>query len=76
MPPVAAINPAAFKPIQNDLSDHVKKIRSRQSIDAAQSQTLQELVKNEIKSGSHTATESLTGLVRYGSAMPCHRFVP
>lgn len=73
---IAAISPVAFKPISNDLSDHVKKIRGRQSIDAVQSQTLQELVKNEIKSGSHAATEALASLVRYDCAMLCHRFAP
>ncbi|PQE28743.1 glycolipid transfer het-c2 protein [Rutstroemia sp. NJR-2017a WRK4] len=42
----------------------VDKLRERQTAFPAESQTLQELVINEIKSKKHTATEGLVWLVR------------
>lgn len=41
-----------------------QKIRKRQLAAPAESETLQDLVRNELKSGSHTATEGLLWLVR------------
>ena len=44
---------------------NVKKIRERQLAAPADSETLQSLVVNELKTKKHTATEGLLWLVRY-----------
>jgi len=44
-----------------------QKIRDRQLAAPLESQTLQELVANELKAKKHTATEGLVWLVRYVS---------
>lgn len=54
----------AFTPVKNDLLGNIKKIRTRQQAAPAESTTLQALVLNELKSGSHTATEGLVWLLR------------
>jgi len=46
-----------------------KKIRERQLAAPAESETLQDLVRNELKTKSHKATEGLLWLVRYVDSM-------
>ncbi|KAF1345071.1 HET-C protein [Delphinella strobiligena] len=55
---------AAFKPVKGDIVGNIQKIRTRQQEAPAESQTLQELVKNELASKKHTATEGLLWLTR------------
>ncbi|KAL6708094.1 hypothetical protein ACN47E_003528 [Coniothyrium glycines] len=55
---------AAFKPVKSDMIGNVKKIRDRQLAAPAQSNTLQELVLNELKEKKHVATEGLVWLNR------------
>lgn len=55
---------AAFKPVKSDMSGNVKKIRDRQLAAPALSETLQDLVLNELKEKKHTATEGLLWLTR------------
>ncbi|KAI9934335.1 hypothetical protein ASPWEDRAFT_25984 [Aspergillus wentii DTO 134E9] len=54
----------AFNVVKNDLLGNIKKVRDRQTAAPAESETLQDLVKNELKTKSHTATEGLLWLVR------------
>ncbi|KAL3427195.1 Pleckstrin-like protein [Phlyctema vagabunda] len=54
----------AFTPVKTDMLGNIKKIRDRQLAAPAESQTLQELVINELKTKKHTATEGLVWLVR------------
>ncbi|KAJ9661454.1 hypothetical protein H2201_006485 [Coniosporium apollinis] len=54
----------AFTPVKNDMLQNVKKIRDRQLAAPGESETLQALVRNEIKSKKHTATEGLVWLNR------------
>lgn len=54
----------AFNPVKNDINGNIQKIRTRQLAAPAESETLQELVINELKTGKHTATEGLVWLVR------------
>ncbi|OAL07010.1 glycolipid transfer protein [Phaeosphaeriaceae sp. SRC1lsM3a] len=55
---------AAFKPVKNDMVGNIKKIRDRQLAAPALSETLQDLVLNELKEKKHTATEGLLWLNR------------
>ncbi|KAF2849692.1 glycolipid transfer protein [Plenodomus tracheiphilus IPT5] len=55
---------AAFKPVKNDMIGNVKKIRDRQLAAPTLSETLQDLVLNELKEKKHTATEGLVWLNR------------
>ncbi|CAI7635342.1 hypothetical protein PENPOL_c018G02335 [Penicillium polonicum] len=55
---------AAFTPVKNDLLGNIKKVRERQQAAPAESETLQALVLNELKTGKHVATEGLVWLVR------------
>ncbi|CAO2653468.1 Nn.00g028790.m01.CDS01 [Neocucurbitaria sp. VM-36] len=55
---------AAFKPVKSDMLGNVKKIRDRQLAAPALSETLQDLVLNELKEKKHTATEGLVWLNR------------
>ncbi|KAF2136761.1 uncharacterized protein K452DRAFT_322190 [Aplosporella prunicola CBS 121167] len=55
---------AAFKPVKSDMTGNIKKIRDRQVAQPGESQTLQELVVNEIKEKKHTAAEGLLWLTR------------
>ena len=43
---------------------HTQKIRKRLLAAPQESQTLQDLVRNELKTKSHTATEGMLWLVR------------
>ncbi|KAF2261315.1 glycolipid transfer protein-like protein HET-C2 [Lojkania enalia] len=55
---------AAFKPVKSDMLGNIKKIRDRQLAAPTLSETLQDLVINELKEKIHTATEGLLWLVR------------
>jgi len=54
----------AFGPVQSDMKGNIDKIEARRLAAPAESETLQDLVRNEIKSKQHTATEGLVWLVR------------
>jgi len=54
----------AFTPVKTDMLGNVKKIRDRQLATPAESETLQSLVTNELKTKKHTGTEGLVWLVR------------
>ncbi|EOA87718.1 uncharacterized protein SETTUDRAFT_168875 [Exserohilum turcica Et28A] len=55
---------AAFKPVKSDMTGNIKKIRDRQLAAPTLSETLQDLVLNELKEKKHTATEGLVWLNR------------
>ncbi|KAF1938673.1 glycolipid transfer protein [Clathrospora elynae] len=55
---------AAFKPVKSDMGGNIKKIRDRQLAAPTLSETLQDLVLNELKEKKHTATEGLVWLNR------------
>ncbi|KAL8746026.1 MAG: hypothetical protein Q9190_001893 [Brigantiaea leucoxantha] len=65
----------AFTPVKNDILGNVKskKVRDRQLTAPADSESLQSLVVNELKTKKHTATEGLLWLTRYSlmSLDPC-----
>lgn len=48
----------------------MQKVQERYNKAPAESQTLQDLVRNELKSGQHKATEGLLWLVRYVKHFP------
>lgn len=48
----------------SDISDRCQKLRDRQLAAPLDSTTLQDLVRNELKTKKHTATEGLVWLVR------------
>ncbi|EJT78208.1 HET-C2 protein [Gaeumannomyces tritici R3-111a-1] len=54
----------AFTPVKNDMLGNVKKIRDRLLAAPAESETIQELVLNELKTKKHVATEGLLWLIR------------
>ncbi|KAK4034030.1 glycolipid transfer protein domain-containing protein [Parachaetomium inaequale] len=54
----------AFSPVKKDMMGNVEKLRKRQLAAPLESQTIQDLVRNELKTKSHTATEGLLWLVR------------
>ncbi|RJE20747.1 Glycolipid transfer protein HET-C2 [Aspergillus sclerotialis] len=54
----------AFTPVKSDLLGNIKKVRDRQLAAPGESETLQALVLNELKTGKHVATEGLVWLVR------------
>jgi len=54
----------AFTPVKNDMLGNVNKIRERQKAAPDASSTIQQLVKNELASKSHKATEGLVWLTR------------
>ncbi|KAK4112649.1 glycolipid transfer protein, partial [Canariomyces notabilis] len=54
----------AFSPVKKDMMGNIEKLRKRQLAAPLESQTLQDLVRNELKTKSHTATEGLLWLVR------------
>ncbi|KKK15859.1 glycolipid transfer protein [Aspergillus rambellii] len=55
---------AAFSPVKSDLTSNIKKVRDRQLAAPGESETLQALVLNELKTKKHVATEGLLWLVR------------
>jgi len=54
----------AFKPVKNDMTGNIQKVRARQLESPIDSETLQDLVRNELKLKKHTATEGLLWLTR------------
>ncbi|KAK1237758.1 hypothetical protein MKX07_003594 [Trichoderma sp. CBMAI-0711] len=54
----------AFSPVKNDMLGNVKKLRDRQAAAPAESENIQDLSRNELKTKKHTATEGLLWLVR------------
>jgi len=54
----------AFKPVKSDMLGNIKKIRDRQLAAPGESSTLQSLVKAELATKKHTATEGLLWLNR------------
>ncbi|GAB7335201.1 hypothetical protein MBLNU13_g07624t1 [Cladosporium sp. NU13] len=58
------IGGAAFKPVKSDMQGNIKKITDRQLAAPLESDNLQDLVRNELKTGKHTASEGLLWLVR------------
>ncbi|KAK4215340.1 HET-C2 [Rhypophila decipiens] len=59
-----ALGSVAFSPVKSDMLGNVKKIRERFLAAPVDSQTVQDLVRNELKAKSHKATEGLVWLVR------------
>lgn len=59
-----ALGSVAFSPVKNDLLGNIKKLRERQLAAPAESETVQALVLNELKTKKHVATEGLVWLVR------------
>lgn len=60
----------AFNPVKNDIIGNINKIRKRQLAAPGESETLQELVANELKAKKHDATGGLLWLVRYALSLP------
>ncbi|KAL6881712.1 glycolipid transfer domain-containing protein [Trichoderma longibrachiatum] len=54
----------AFSPVKSDMLGNVKKLRDRQAAAPAESENIQDLCRNELKTKKHTATEGLLWLVR------------
>ncbi|KAJ4300568.1 hypothetical protein N0V88_003247 [Collariella sp. IMI 366227] len=54
----------AFSPVKKDMMGNIEKLRKRQLEAPLESQNLQDLVRNELKTKSHKATEGLLWLVR------------
>ncbi|KAK4247916.1 glycolipid transfer protein domain-containing protein [Corynascus novoguineensis] len=54
----------AFSPVKKDMMGNIEKLRKRQLAAPLESQNVQDLVRNELKTKSHTATEGLLWLVR------------
>lgn len=54
----------AFTPVKNDMLGNIKKVRDRQLATPSESENLQSLVLNELKTKKHTAAEGLLWLVR------------
>jgi len=54
----------AFTPVKSDMTGNIKKVRDRQLAAPLESTTLQQLVKSELATKKHTATEGLLWLVR------------
>ncbi|KAJ2971611.1 hypothetical protein NQ176_g7604 [Zarea fungicola] len=59
-----ALGSVAFSPVKNDMIGNIKKIRERQLASPAESESVQDLCRNELKTKKHTATEGLLWLVR------------
>ncbi|KAK9783728.1 putative Glycolipid transfer protein domain-containing protein [Seiridium cardinale] len=59
-----ALGSVAFSPVKNDLIGNIKKLRERLLAAPAESETIQALVLNELKTKKHVATEGLVWLVR------------
>ncbi|EFQ30554.1 glycolipid transfer protein [Colletotrichum graminicola] len=59
-----ALGGVAFGPVKSDMGGNIKKLRERQLAAPAESATLQDLVKNELATKKHVATEGLVWLNR------------
>ncbi|PNS21027.1 hypothetical protein CAC42_3364 [Sphaceloma murrayae] len=55
---------AAFTPVKSDMGGNIKKLRDRQMAAPLDSENLQDLVRNELKTKKHAATEGLLWLTR------------
>ncbi|KAF2723004.1 glycolipid transfer protein [Polychaeton citri CBS 116435] len=55
---------AAFKPVKSDILGNIQKVKQRQLEAPLDSENLQDLCRNELKTKKHTATEGLLWLVR------------
>ncbi|KAF4548195.1 Hypothetical protein D9617_30g010990 [Elsinoe fawcettii] len=55
---------AAFTPVKSDMGGNIKKLKDRQLAAPLDSENLQDLVRNELKTKKHTATEGLVWLTR------------
>lgn len=62
--PQDVLGSAAFKPVKSDMAGNIKKLRDRQLAKPLESETLQSLVFNELKEGTHRAGEGLLWLNR------------
>ncbi|KXT08975.1 hypothetical protein AC579_4028 [Pseudocercospora musae] len=58
------IGGVAFGPVKSDMTGNIKKVRDRQLAAPLEGESLQDLVKNELKTKKHTATEGLLWLNR------------
>ncbi|KAH6996591.1 glycolipid transfer protein domain-containing protein [Ilyonectria sp. MPI-CAGE-AT-0026] len=54
----------AFSPVKKDILSNVAKLRTQQEAAPAESTTVQDLVRNELKGKKHTATEGGLWLMR------------
>lgn len=54
----------------NKADSYLQKLRARHAAAPAESATVQDLVRNELKTGKHTATEGCLWLVRYEQSFP------
>lgn len=61
---VDLLGSVAFTPVKKDMTGNIAKVRDRQLAAPAEAQTLQSLVKGELATKKHTATEGLLWLVR------------
>ncbi|KAK2011545.1 glycolipid transfer protein [Colletotrichum eremochloae] len=59
-----ALGGVAFGPVKSDMGGNIKKLRDRQLAAPDLSATLQDLVKNELATKKHVATEGLVWLNR------------
>ncbi|PHH85041.1 hypothetical protein CDD83_991 [Cordyceps sp. RAO-2017] len=59
-----ALGSVAFSPVKSDMTGNIKKVRDRLLAAPAESENVQDLCRNELKSKKHTATEGLLWLVR------------
>jgi len=59
-----AMGSIAFTPVKSDILGNVKKLRERQLEAPDQSENIQDLCRNELRAGTHKATEGLVWLVR------------
>ncbi|KAG8625740.1 hypothetical protein KVT40_006141 [Elsinoe batatas] len=55
---------AAFTPVKSDMGGNIKKLKDRKLAAPLDSENLQDLVRNELKTKKHTATEGLLWLTR------------
>lgn len=55
---------AAFTPVKSDMGGNIKKLKDRQMAAPLESENLQDLVRNELKTKKHSATEGLVWLTR------------
>ncbi|KAK5998228.1 Pleckstrin-like protein [Cladobotryum mycophilum] len=59
-----ALGSVAFSAVKKDLNGNIKKLRDRQLTAPAESENIQDLVRNELKTKKHVAAEGLLWLVR------------
>jgi hypothetical protein len=59
-----ALGSVAFSPVKSDMTGNIKKLRERQLAAPSESENIQDLCRNEIKTKKHVATEGLLWLTR------------